>query len=101
MTKAPNPSADIGIRGLRILAVTVGFEPTVAFTTQLFESCTFGRSDTSPWTILIHDRATPFDRLRERSPFAEPGPTPPAPNDAPASVGLAVGIEALWTTKRQ
>ena len=31
------------------LAVTVGFEPTVGgYPTQLFESCTFGRSDTSP-----------------------------------------------------
>src|SRR6187399_970881 len=31
------------------MAVTVGFEPTVGgYPTQLFESCTFGRSDTSP-----------------------------------------------------
>ena len=29
-------------------AERVGFEPTVACTTQLFESCTFGRSDTAP-----------------------------------------------------
>lgn len=35
------------------MAVTVGFEPTVGgYPTQLFESCTFGRSDTSPSSIL-------------------------------------------------
>ena len=38
------------------LAVTVGFEPTVGgYPTQLFESCTFGRSDTSPPIILRED----------------------------------------------
>lgn len=37
------------------MAVTVGFEPTVGgYPTQLFESCTFGRSDTSPRTSLRH-----------------------------------------------
>ena len=37
------------------MAVTVGFEPTVGgYPTQLFESCTFGRSDTSPPTSLRH-----------------------------------------------
>lgn len=36
------------------MAVTVGFEPTVGSTpTQLFESCTFGRSDTSPRESLV------------------------------------------------
>lgn len=35
------------------MAVTVGFEPTVGgYPTQLFESCTFGRSDTSPSASL-------------------------------------------------
>ncbi|MCU1424871.1 MAG: hypothetical protein JWM51_1162, partial [Microbacteriaceae bacterium] len=34
----------------------VGFEPTVGSTpTQLFESCTFGRSDTVPRKILVQD----------------------------------------------
>ncbi len=38
------------------MAVTVGFEPTVGgYPTQLFESCTFGRSDTSPPKSLRHD----------------------------------------------
>ena len=42
------------IRGF--MAVTVGFEPTVGgYPTQLFESCTFGRSDTSPPKSLRHD----------------------------------------------
>ena len=37
------------------MAVTVGFEPTVGgYPTQLFESCTFGRSDTSPRKSLRH-----------------------------------------------
>ena len=37
-------------------AEPVGFEPTVGSTpTQLFESCTFGRSDTVPRTILVQD----------------------------------------------
>ena len=31
-----------------LLAVAVGFEPTVALTTQHFECCTFGLSDTLP-----------------------------------------------------
>jgi hypothetical protein len=36
-------------------AEPVGFEPTVGSTpTQLFESCTFGRSDTVPEESLIH-----------------------------------------------
>ncbi len=36
------------------MAVTVGFEPTVGgYPTQLFESCTFGRSDTSPRTSVV------------------------------------------------
>ena len=39
------------------MAVTVGFEPTVGSTpTQLFESCTFGRSDTSPRESLAQAR---------------------------------------------
>ncbi|GAA3905340.1 hypothetical protein GCM10022382_10370 [Microbacterium invictum] len=43
------------------MAVTVGFEPTVGgYPTQLFESCTFGRSDTSP-RKSVRDLA----RLRE------------------------------------
>src|SRR5690349_20793933 len=46
-------------RGALTLAVTVGFEPTVGgYPTQLFESCTFGRSDTSPRTSL-RDSAPP------------------------------------------
>jgi len=37
--------------------VTVGFEPTVGgYPTQLFESCTFGRSDTSPGMTLREKR---------------------------------------------
>ena len=50
--KAPLESgADQGF-----MAVTVGFEPTVGgYPTQLFESCTFGRSDTSPPKSLRHD----------------------------------------------
>lgn len=37
------------------MAEPVGFEPTVGSTpTQLFESCTFGRSDTVPSSIVVH-----------------------------------------------
>jgi hypothetical protein len=37
------------------VAEPVGFEPTVGSTpTQLFESCTFGRSDTVPEKSLVH-----------------------------------------------
>lgn len=47
-----DPSVNMGSRGFDV-AVTVGFEPTVGgYPTQLFESCTFGRSDTSPSSIL-------------------------------------------------
>src|SRR5690606_20097073 len=50
--KTPSlPCKNWEARGFSV-AVPVGFEPTVAFTTQLFESCTFGRSDTVPRTIL-------------------------------------------------
>lgn len=54
--KSPDSSNDkvTLIRAFRV-AVTVGFEPTVGgYPTQLFESCTFGRSDTSPLTSLRH-----------------------------------------------
>ena len=51
---------------LRTLAVTVGFEPTVGgYPTQLFESCTFGRSDTSPSSSLRHESG-----CREPAPLA-------------------------------
>jgi hypothetical protein len=51
--------AILGMRGW-ILAEPVGFEPTVGSTpTQLFESCTFGRSDTVPRTILVQDSPHP------------------------------------------
>ena len=44
-----------GESGGSSMAVTVGFEPTVGgYPTQLFESCTFGRSDTSPSSSLRH-----------------------------------------------
>lgn len=46
--KAPASLVNKGEQGPRYLAVTVGFEPTLAFTKQHFECCTFGRSDTSP-----------------------------------------------------
>ncbi len=36
----------------RAVAVAAGFEPAVACTTQHFECCTFGRSDTLPPSIL-------------------------------------------------
>ena len=43
------------------MAVPVGFEPTVGFRpTQLFESCTFGRSDTVPGESLIHPASYQF-----------------------------------------
>ena len=39
----------------------MGFEPTVAFTTPLFESGTFNHSDTSPAVEYMHrDRALPM-----------------------------------------
>ena len=38
--------------GIFLLAVAVGFEPTVGCPTQHFECCTFGRSDTLPNTEL-------------------------------------------------
>ena len=42
------------------MAEPVGFEPTVGSTpTQLFESCTFGRSDTVPSTIVVQTSARP------------------------------------------
>ena len=36
-----------------LMAVEVGFEPTLAFTKQHFECCTFGRSDTPPSAIQV------------------------------------------------
>ena len=47
------------------MAVTVGFEPTVGgYPTQLFESCTFGRSDTSPSSSLRYGPA--YARIEEQ-----------------------------------
>src|SRR5690606_19798891 len=46
---------------LRTMAVTEGFEPSVACTTHAFQACSFGRSDTSPGnnlTILSDSRTT-------------------------------------------
>lgn len=40
------------------LAVTEGFEPSVAFTTLAFEASSFGRSDTSP-RISLRDQMPP------------------------------------------
>lgn len=42
------------------LAVTEGFEPSVACTTHAFQACSFGRSDTSPGNNLsiLSDRAS-------------------------------------------
>src|SRR6218665_1333441 len=51
------------------MAVTVGFEPTVGgYPTQLFESCTFGRSDTSPRTSLRETRPRRESSAGARSP---------------------------------
>ena len=48
------------------MAVTVGFEPTVqGYYTRLFESRTFGRSDTPPGTSL--NEAFPLRKFSELS----------------------------------
>ena len=58
--KTPGKLSLTGGSNLYLLAVTVGFEPTVGgYPTRLFESRTFGRSDTSPRKSL---RDTDEDR---------------------------------------
>ena len=50
-------SAEIDALTSIFLAEPVGFEPTVGSTpTQLFESCTFGRSDTVPSSSVVQRR---------------------------------------------
>jgi hypothetical protein len=77
------------------MAVTVGFEPTVGgYPTQLFESCTFGRSDTSPRTSLRHralarelraaqlraDQAAATSACVRRMPSVDPAGARPMPH---------------------
>ena len=45
------------------MAERVGFEPTVAYTTPLFESGTFNHSDTSPGASSIRASLTLTRRL--------------------------------------
>jgi len=68
--KPRGPCVSTGARGSK-LAVTVGFEPTVGgYPTQLFESCTFGRSDTSPQTSVRDAGRT---RQSSSIPLSPPG----------------------------
>lgn len=72
------------------MAVTVGFEPTVGgYPTQLFESCTFGRSDTSPRISLRHrgraresagHQAVATSAWARRMPSVEPAGARPMPH---------------------
>lgn len=63
--ETPGALSHSGGSNVNNLAVTVGFEPTVGgYPTQLFESCTFGRSDTSPRSSVVQPRGRVETGLR-------------------------------------
>ena len=67
-----NPRSALADSGV-LMAVPVGFEPTVGLPTQLFESCTFGRSDTVPRTSYAR---LPESRQSAREPRPSAGVRP-------------------------
>ena len=92
------------------MAVTVGFEPTVGgYPTQLFESCTFGRSDTSPRNSLrdagparesrpahrpaCHQAAATSACVR-RMPSVDPAGARPMPHSVATPNSVANGVAA-------
>lgn len=102
-TKAPHPSLSTGV-GAFVVAVTVGFEPTVGgYPTQLFESCTFGRSDTSPRISLRHrgraresagHQAAATSAWVRRMPSVEPAGARPMPHSVATPNSGANGTAA-------
>lgn len=81
------------------MAVTVGFEPTVGgYPTQLFESCTFGRSDTSPRTSLVkldQPRQSSQSLLRRRRSTNTTTSAPVTSRPAANAIGAMVVTPAL------
>ncbi len=88
------------------MAVTVGFEPTVGgYPTQLFESCTFGRSDTSPRNSLrdpgparesraARHQAVETSECVRRMPSVEPAGARPMPHSVATPKTGAKGAAA-------
>jgi site-specific DNA recombinase len=93
--KTPASLSAAGGSNVTHLAVTVGFEPTVGgYPTQLFESCTFGRSDTSPPTSLRH--ATGSREPAASAASAQPFSTRSA---VPAIRSTTFAGSGIWTAK--
>ena len=93
--KQKPPARTPGVRVVQ-LAVTVGFEPTVACTTLAFEASSFGRSDTSP--PMSVSQPGPADKFAGRS---QPTTTSKVPTRSAIPAARSSIIPASWSRFRQ
>ena len=94
--KAKTPGTDTGGSSNATLAVTVGFEPTVACTTLAFEASSFGRSDTSP--PMSVSQPGPADKFAGRS---QPTTTSKVPTRSAIPAARSSIISTSWRRFRQ
>ena len=94
--KAGTPGAETGGSCSAHVAVTVGFEPTVACTTLAFEASSFGRSDTSP--PMSVSQPGPADKFAGRS---QPTTTSKVPTRSAIPAARSSIIPASWSRFRQ
>ena len=99
-TRAPAKTGTPGVvtegSSKRQLAVTVGFEPTVACTTLAFEASSFGRSDTSP--PMSVSQPGPADKFAGRS---QPTTTSKVPTRSAIPAARSSIISMSWSRFRQ
>ena len=93
--KQKPPASTPGVRVVQ-LAVTVGFEPTVACTTLAFEASSFGRSDTSP--PMSVSQPGPADKFAGRS---QPTTTSKVPTRSAIPAARSSIISTSWRRFRQ
>lgn len=93
--KQKPPARKPGARPIR-LAVTVGFEPTVACTTLAFEASSFGRSDTSP--PMSVSQPGPADKFAGR---LQPTTTSKVPTRSAIPAARSSIIPTSWRRPRQ
>ena len=93
--EAKPPARRPGARVVHV-AVTVGFEPTVACTTLAFEASSFGRSDTSP--PMSVSQPGPADKFAGRS---QPTTTSKVPTRSAIPAARSSIISTSWRRSRQ
>ena len=94
-TKHEPPARRPGARVVHV-AVTVGFEPTVACTTLAFEASSFGRSDTSPPMSVSQPGSA--DKFAGRS---QPTTTSKVPTRSAIPAARCSIISMSWSRFRQ